>query len=111
MSLYEFQTHERIGGQTIAKSKAEVSNSGNYALWIDEDVTESEDELHFLRLDREYIPDDDEALIETVYERVLGGHLQIGNDGHAAILLKGWEAPDGTLADAEDLKDRLLEVL
>lgn len=111
MSLYEFQSDERIDGQTIADVDAEISHSEEYALWTEEGDTPRETEIHFLRLETEFIPPDDRALIETLYEDVFGDTLFIGRDGHAYVGVKRWQTPDGDEVGADEFMDRLLKVL
>lgn len=111
MSLYEFKTIQRFDNKTIADSKAEISDSEEYILWTKDRTTQRGTEIHFQRIEDEFIPSSDEALIETVAEHAYGSEFSVGNDGHAVVLVKRWETPEGELVSAEELVDRLLEVL
>lgn len=110
MSLYEFKTIQRFDNKTIADSKAELSESEEYILWTEDKTTQRGTEIHLQRLNEDYIPLRHEALIEVVAERTYGSGFSIGNDGHAVVLVKRWETPEGELVGAEELANRLLEV-
>ena len=111
MSIQEFVTIGRLNNKTIADSEAEVSESKKYALWVEDRTDQCGSEIHFQHLDKELIPSEDEALIETVHSRFFGDELLIGNDGHARVRAKRWVNPDGEVVSAEELMDRLLKVL
>jgi hypothetical protein len=109
--IEEYVTIERLDNQTIADSEAEVSESENYALWVDDKTDQRGSDIHFQRIKGEFIPWKDEEVIRTVYDQVLGDELFIGNDGHAKIEVKRWRNPDGEVVGAEELIDHLLQVL
>lgn len=111
MSIYEFKTIQRFDNKTIAESKAEISASEKYLLWTENPATQQGTEIHFQRLDEDFIPASDEALIETIAEHTYGPRFSIRNDGHAIVVVKRWETPEGELVEAEELVDHLLEVL
>lgn len=111
MSIYDFKTIQRFDNKTVAESKAELSNSDEYILWTENEETQRGTEIHFQRLDEDFIPPSDEALIKTVAEHASATGFFVGNDGHALVEVMYWENPEGETVGAEELAERLLEVL
>jgi len=111
MSLYEFKTIQRFDNKSITDSKAKLSASEEYILGTEDQTTQQETEIHFQRLDKDFISASDEALIETLAEHAYGPGFSIGNDGHVVVVVKRWETPEGELVGAEELADHLLDVL
>jgi hypothetical protein len=110
MSLDEFQTIERIGGQTIAESHAELSESSKYAIWVEKDVKQGEDELHITRLDGKHIPKEDRDIIKSHF-RQEGHYSAITHDGHAEMKTNRRGTINGEPVGAEVVKARLVEVI
>lgn len=112
MGIDDFKTYERIDGQTIAESEAEVSDSGRFALRLEDEETAGPAELHFQRLNQPYLSHRDEALIKTVYERAYESSLTISyDDAHAAVSLTRWKMSNGELGQPSELLERLLEAV
>lgn len=110
MSLDEFQTIERIGGQTIAESHAELSESSEYAIWVEKDVEQGEDELHITRLDGNHIPKEDRDIIKSQF-RQEGHYRAVTHDGHAVMKTNRRGTINAKPVGAEVVKDQLLELI
>lgn len=110
MAVDEYKTIQRLGNKTIANSKAEISENEEYALWVEDKTDQRGSEIHFQRLNGDFIPRKDEDIIRTAFDQVFGDELFIGNDGHAMIEVKHWRNPEGELVGAEELANHLLEV-
>lgn len=112
MGLEEYNTHESTDGQTIAESDAEVSESGRFALWLEEEETAGPAEIHFQRINHMYLSQRDIALIETVCERAYESSLSINyDDGYAVVGLSRWEMSNGEFGQPSELLERLLEAM
>lgn len=111
MLPYEFKTNQRFDNKTIAESKAELSESEEYILWTENKTTRRGTEVHFQHLDEDSISLRDRVIIGAVAEHGYGSEFFVRKGGHATVEIKRSEIPEREQVDAEELVDRLLEVL
>ena len=106
MSLQHFKKINELHEKTIANSKAELSNSEKYAIWV-EKISPDKDEVHILHLDEK--PHSVEA--KSQIRSVASNFQSITCDGRAILRIGSIGHSPGEDRPGKKAKKRLLKRL
>lgn len=106
MSLQHFKKINELHEKTIANSKAELSNSEKYAIWV-EKISPDKDEVHILRLDRNSHSVEDKSQIRSV----ASNYRAVTSDGRAVLRMSSIGHSPEEDRDTKIAKERLLKKL
>lgn len=104
-------TYKPRGAEMAGEDHHQWSESGNYALWLEQEEESENAVLHIQRMDRYYIPTSDRIHIDNITKNLKGRRTIYGKNGHLEITRDSCFIKNSNRIDFNELLDQLVEEL